>query len=58
MLYNLAYNSLLKLVEAVIWLWSFSSQIYIYLYKQYLSPLKLWVWILFMLGHFWYNFFW
>ena len=32
------------------WLWSSGSWIYNYLWIQYLLPIKLWVWILLMLG--------
>ena len=39
-------------------MWSYSSWIYNYLCNQYLSPLKLWVWILFMARCTRYNIMW
>ena len=40
------------------WSWSYGSWVYIYLCNQCLSPLKLWVWIPFMMRCTWYNIMW
>jgi len=40
------------------WSWWYGSWIYKYMYNQHLSPLKLWVWILLMARHTWYNITW
>ena len=39
-------------------MWSYGSLIYNYLCNQYISPLTLWVWTLFMASCTWYNIMW
>jgi len=46
----------LLLIRGQSWSWSYGSWIYNYLCNQYLSPLKLWVWIPFMARCTWYRY--
>jgi len=54
--YLYALNSLRR--RGPTWSWSYGSWIYNYLCNQCLSPLKLWVWTLFMSRSTWYNIMW